>query len=120
MNIEGIDDLAADMIGAAVTIDVRAATVVKKGAVELKKAMAGEARGAGSSGGRLGADIDFDMPDPLTAEVGATLGDAGSLQFLYLGNSRTGPLIPDPIIAGEREGDVMEKYIGKVAADALR
>lgn len=117
---DDLADLAGDLLAAAATIDVHVAAVVKKGAVELKKAMAKEAAGAGRSGARLGADIDFDMTDQLTAEVGATLGDSGSLQFLYLGNSRTGPLVPDPIIAGEREADRVEKFVGKVATSALR
>lgn len=119
--IEGIDDLAADLMRSAATADAVVAPVVKKGAVEIRKAMRSEALGGGgSTHARLASDITFDMTDPLTAEIGPTLGDSGSMQLLYLGNSRHAPSIPDPIIAGEREAAMIEQYIAKAVTDALR
>lgn len=78
--------------------------VANKACVNIKTQMQQEARVL--QGGRLAADISYDIKDGgnvITAEIGATLGDVGSLQVFYLGNAKIGPRLPDPMGAADAE-----------------
>ena len=33
------------------------------------------------------------------------------------GNSKTGPVLPDPMLAADKEAEVMADFLGKVAED---
>lgn len=78
--------------------------VANKACVNIKTQMQQEAQHV--QRGRLAADISYDIKDGgnvVTAAIGATLDDVGSLQFFYLGNSKVAPQLPDPMGAADAE-----------------
>lgn len=95
----------------------KAVGVVKKAAVNIKKQMQEEASAAGPSGSRLSRTINFDVKvdgGGITAEIGPQEGHAGSLALLYYGNSKTGPVIPDPMGAADAEYPSLKSYLSKL------
>lgn len=93
--------------------------VVKKGALNIKNELQREAKASGIAEAKdLARWISYDV-DQLSAEVGPVMGNAGSFAFLYLGNSKNGPVLPDPVNALNREAGNVEKYLGDVAEDIL-
>lgn len=108
---------ALDDQGAKVVLAQRA--VVKKGALNVKTRLQAEAQGVAHAPGFPRA-ITFDVElkgDEITAEIGPEKGGAGSLALLYLGNSKTGPRLPEPMLAADAEAEVMADWLGKVAED---
>ena len=108
---------ALDDQGAKVVLAQRA--VVKKGALNVKTRLQAEAQGVAHAPGFPRA-ITFDVElkgDEITAEIGPEKGGAGSLALLYLGNSKTGPRLPEPMLAADAEAEVMAEWLGKVAED---
>jgi hypothetical protein len=106
-----------DHQGAKVVLAQR--QVVKKGALNVKTRLQAEAQGVAHAPGFPRA-ITFDVElkgDEITAEIGPEKGGAGSLALLYLGNSKTGPRLPEPMLAADAESEVMADYLGKVAED---
>ena len=67
----------------------------------------------------MGASRATSSPDGLSATVGPLRGHAGSLALLYFGNSKTGPRLPDPMVAAVKESDVVEEYLGRLAEEIL-
>ena len=114
-----LEDFARDLDhqGAKVVLAQRA--VVKKGALNVKTRLQAEAQGVAHAPGFPRA-ITFDVElkgDEITAEIGPEKGGAGSLALLYLGNSKTGPRLPEPMLAADAEAEVMADWLGKVAED---
>ena len=108
---------ALDDQGAKVVLAQRA--VVKKGALNVKTRLQAEAQGVAHAPGFPRA-ITFDVElkgDEITAEIGPEKGGAGSLALLYLGNSKTGPRLPEPMLAADAEAEVMADWLGKAAED---
>ena len=108
---------ALDDQGAKVILAQR--QVVKKGALNVKTRLQAEAQGVAHAPGFPRA-ITFDVElkgDEITAEIGPEKGGAGSLALLYLGNSKTGPRLPEPMLAADAEAEVMADWLGKVAED---
>lgn len=106
-----------DHQGAKVVLAQR--QVVKKGALNVKTRLQAEAQGVAHAPGFPRA-ITFDVElkgDEITAEIGPEKGGAGSLALLYLGNSKTGPRLPEPMLAADAEAEVMAEWLGKVAED---
>ena len=104
-------------LGAKVVVAQR--QVVKKGALNGKTRLQAEAQGVAHAPGFPRA-ITFDVElkgDEITAEIGPEKGGAGSLALLYLGNSKTGPRLPEPMLAADAEAEVMAEWLGKVAED---
>lgn len=104
-------------LGAKVVVAQR--QVVKKGALNVKTRLQAEAQGVAHAPGFPRA-ITFDVElkgDEITAEIGPEKGGAGSLALLYLGNSKTGPRLPEPMLAADAEAEVMADWLGKVAED---
>ena len=104
-------------LGAKVVVAQR--QVVKKGALNVKTRLQAEAQGVAHAPGFPRA-ITFDVElkgDEITAEIGPEKGGAGSLALLYLGNSKTGPRLPEPMLAADAEAEVMAEWLGKVAED---
>ena len=104
-------------LGAKVVVAQR--QVVKKGALNVKTRLQAEAQGVAHAPGFPRA-ITFDVElkgDEITAEIGPEKGGAGSLALLYLGNSKTGPRLPEPMLAADAEAEVMADFLGKVAED---
>jgi len=108
---------ALDDQGAKVILAQR--QVVKRGALNVKKRLQAEAQGVAHAPGFPRA-ITFDVEltgDEIVADIGPEKGGAGSLALLYLGNSKTGPRLPEPMLAADAEAEVMADYLGKVAED---
>ena len=102
---------ALDDQGAKVVLAQR--QVVKKGALNVKTRLQAEAQGVAHAPG-FPRGITF---DEIVADIGPAKGGAGSLAFYWLGNSRTGPVLPDPMLAADKEAEVMAEWLGKVAED---
>ena len=108
---------ALDDQGAKVILAQR--QVVKRGALNVKKRLQAEAQGVAHAPGFPRA-ITFDVEltgDEIVADIGPEKGGAGSLALLYLGNSKTGPRLPEPMLAADTEAEVMAEWLGKVAED---
>ena len=106
-----------DHQGAKVVLAQR--QVVKRGALNVKKRLQAEAQGVAHAPGFPRA-ITFDVEltgDEIVADIGPEKGGAGSLALLYLGNSKTGPRLPEPMLAADTEAEVMAEWLGKVAED---
>lgn len=105
--------LAADLRRAGLKARPALRPIVQKGGVVLKAELQAEAEGVQHAPG-LPASISFEtteLRDGVRLEVGPREGGAGSLALLYYGNSKTGPVLKDPIFALRREADVMVKHI---------
>ncbi len=108
---------ALDDQGAKVVLAQR--QVVKKGALNVKQRLQREADGHPHAP-RMPQSITFDVEldgDEIVADIGPEKGGAGSLAFYWLGNSKTGPTLPDPMLAADAEAEVMAEWLGKVAED---
>lgn len=108
---------ALDDQGAKVILAQR--QVVKRGALNVKKRLQAEAQGVAHAPGFPRA-ITFDVEltgDEIVADIGPEKGGAGSLALLYLGNSKTGPRLPEPMLAADAEAEDMAEWLGKVAED---
>ena len=109
--------MALDDQGAKVILAHR--QVVKRGALNVKKRLQAEAQGVAHAPGFPRA-ITFDVEltgDEIVADIGPEKGGAGSLALLYLGNSKTGPRLPEPMLAADAEAEDMAEWLGKVAED---
>lgn len=119
-----VADLASDMAGAGARVQPKVRQVMAKGALNVKNDMQNEVR-AFSTGHpgrfheRFAADISYDFVGPLKAEIGATTDDIGSAQFMYFGNSKTGPLAPDPIRSMRKEAKPLARYVLDVGAESV-
>lgn len=108
---------ALDDQGAKVILAQR--QVVKKGALNVKRRLQAEAQGVAHAPGfprSITFDVEMQGPE-IVADIGPEKGGAGSLALLYLGNSKTGPRLPEPMLAADAEAEVMADYLGKVAED---
>lgn len=95
------------------------AAVVKKTMQDTKSTLQGEAEGV-KHAPRFPRAISYDVSlTGLAAEIGPEEGGAGSLALLYLGNSRTGPRLKDPIFAMKRNAELAEPHFAKAAGDVL-
>ena len=106
-----------DHQGAKVVLAQRA--VVKKGALNVKKQLQTEADGHPHAA-RMPQAITFDVEldgKEIVADIGPEKGGVGSLAFYWLGNSRTAPVLPDPMLAADKEAEAMAEWLGKVAED---
>lgn len=118
MPADGFAAFAGQLDAAATSFKPRARAIMSKGALEIKRQMKDEARGAGPRVGPIiAATINYDIDvseGGITAEVGPEKGHAGSLAFFYFGNSRIGPRIPDPMGALESEYSHLKSYLNKL------
>lgn len=106
-----------DHQGAKVVLAQR--QVVKKGALNVKKQLQAEADGHPHAA-RMPQAITFDVEldgNEVVADIGPEKGGVGSLAFYWLGNSRTAPVLPDPMLAADKEAEVMAEWLGRVAED---
>ena len=112
---------ARDLDGAGAKVTLAARQVVKKGAVNVKKRLQSEASGVEHAPG-LPRAISFDVElsgDEIVADIGPETGGAGSLALLYLGNSKTGPRLPDPVLAADSEAEVMAGYLADAGVESV-
>jgi hypothetical protein len=113
--------LEGDLSSAASRIVPGVKAVTSKGALNVKEQLQREAQGVGHAPA-FPAAINYDMHaglDSFEAEIGPVKGAAGSLALLYFGNSKTGPRLPDPMIALEAEGEKFAEHIAKAIVDGM-
>lgn len=120
-----VADLAADMAGAGARVTPKVRAVMSKGALNVKADMQNEVR-AFSTGHpgrfheRFAADISYEFVGRFKVDIGATTNDdIGSAQFMYYGNSKTGPLAPDPIRSMRKEAKPLARYVLDAGAESV-
>lgn len=120
-----LDRLVADFEASPARFARGARGVMSKAGVNIKKDLQREARGSGIPEARmLARDISYDL-DGLDLVVGPekqekpSPGHGGSFAFLYYGNSKNGPVLPDPVNALDREAGNVADHLGDVAEDVL-
>lgn len=115
--------LAADMAGAGERVVPKVRRTMSKGALNVKKDMANEMLAfrlhPNGTHERIARDISYEFTGPLQVEIGATLGDVGSVQLLYFGNSKVGPTAPDPIRSARKEANSLERYIADAGEESV-
>jgi hypothetical protein len=114
-----LEDFARELDHQGAKVVLAQRQVVKKGALNVKKRLQDEAQGVAHAPG-FPRSITFDVElqgDELVAEIGPEKGGSGSLALLYLGNSKTGARLPEPMLAADAEAETMLDYLGKVAED---
>lgn len=93
--------------------------VMSKAGVNIKREMKSQARASGiPEAADLARYITYDL-DGLDLVVGPRTGAAGSFGFLYYGNSKNGPVLPDPVHILNDEAGNVERYVADVAEDVL-
>ena len=116
-----VEAMAKDMAKQVAKGIIGVRAVVAKGALNIKNDLRNQANASGIAEARaLGRFINYDTkmrPGSVTAEIGpeeqekGSAGHGGSFAFLYFGNSKNGPVLPDPGDALMREVPNLEKYI---------
>jgi hypothetical protein len=100
--------------------------VISKAGLNLKNAMHDEVSGHPTYP-KLPYSITYDITEHanvVDVEVGPRTsseaqGLQGGLAFLYYGNSRNGPVLPDPVHLLDDEADATERWLGQALGDAL-
>ena len=114
-----LEDFARELDHKGAKVVLAQRQVVKKGALNVKKQLQREADGHPHAP-RMPQAITFDVElagGEIVADIGPEKGGAGSLAFYWLGNSKTGPTLPDPMLAADKEAEDMAEWLGKVAED---
>ena len=96
-----LEDFARELDHQGAKVVLAQRQVVKKGALNVKKRLQDEAQGVAHAPG-FPRSITFDVElqgDELVAEIGPEKGGSGSLALLYLGNSKTGARLPEPMLS---------------------
>lgn len=120
-DISELVTLEGDLSGAAARIVPEVKVATSKGALNVKNQLQREAQGV-KRAPALPASINYDTRSGngwVEAEIGPREGGAGSLAFLYYGNSKTGPRLPDPMIALESEGERYAEFVAKAVTDGM-
>lgn len=115
-----VDSLARSIAVAATRAQPEIRKVLGKSGQNIKSQLQREAAGGGASARRLSATIGYDMLGPMSVEVGPARGGAGSVALLYFGNSKTGPVLPDPVEALNKEATAAERFLAEALAKAFR
>jgi len=112
--------LAFDLGKAQATVFPKFRAIVQKTMVDTKKDMRAEAAAAGQAGSLLSSTISYETKETaggVNAIIGPVEGGAGSMAFLYYGNSKSGPVIKDPLFALKRNVDKAIPFFEKVLGD---
>lgn len=108
----------ADMSGVDSRLRPDVASVVKKGATNIKSDLTAQMRSSRHFKGF--ADIGYDMIDSFEAEIGPNKGGPGSgANIAYFGTSRGGGTVEDPEDALERELPAFEEHMADIAEKAI-
>jgi hypothetical protein len=116
-----LDRLVAELGAAPARVMPGIVAVTSKAALNIKRDLQQEASGVAHAPA-LPASISYDMhvrADSLEAQIGPREGGAGSLALLYFGNSKTGPRLPDPVGALEREAQHYVDFLAALVAKEL-
>lgn len=107
-----------DMTGVDSRLRPDVASVVKKGATNIRHDMLEQMRSSRHFKGF--ADISYDMVDDFEAEIGPNKGGPGAgANIAYFGTSRGGGTVEDPEKALEREMPAFEKHMLDIAERAI-
>lgn len=121
-----VEAFAQELDDAGAKVVLAARQIVKKGAGNVKDQLRREASGREHAPG-LPRAITYDVElkgDEIVAEIGpekSERGDrrGGSLAFYWLGNSKIGPSLPDPILAADKEAEAMAEWLVKVGVESV-
>ncbi|NUO35447.1 MAG: hypothetical protein HOQ27_10350 [Dermatophilaceae bacterium] len=116
-----VEGLADDLTEASAKAVLDARAVIQKGLLNIKNQLRREAQGVAHAPG-LPSTITYETRErggAIEGEVGPVKGGAGSLALLYFGNSKSGPRLPDPMVAAEAEAPTVADYLAKVAGESL-
>lgn len=126
VDTSGIRSLARDLGRLADGAQDRVTATVTRAALNIKTDMQTEAREAGSTYfARVWPSISYDVvlgPAGVEAEIGPEIGRAqGSLAWIaYEGSATSGPRLPDPSGALEREADALDRYLAEAVTEGFR
>lgn len=97
--------------------------VMARAALNVKNQLRDEANDSGIAEAKaLARFVRYDTKvthNGVTAVVGPIEGNAGSFAFLYFGNAKNGPVLPDPGNAMKDEVPNLLKYLGEIGSDVL-
>ena len=113
--------LAADLGKVGYSTVPKVAAIVKRTLNDTKNELKAEAAGSGIAEAKaLAANISYDVTATgLGGEIGPTTGGPGSFAFLYFGNSKSGPVLKDPMFAMKRNAAKAEPYFLKALSGDL-
>lgn len=122
--------LANDLAAAGPKVLSEVPKVVGRGALNVKRQLQEEASSSGTRvAGKVAASISYETTvtaNGAEAEIGPESGHprghpraGGGLAFYYLGNSKTGPSLPDPMGAAHAEAPRLEAALAALARDVL-
>lgn len=116
VEIIGARELAADLSSVSSRMRPDIASVVKKGATNIKNDLVTQMRSSTHFKG-VAPGISYDMVDDFEAEIGPTKGSPGSLaNIAYFGSSRAGGgTVEAPEAALEREASAFESHLADIA-----
>ena len=113
-------NLAFDLGKAQATVFPKFRAIVQKTMVDTKTDMRAEQAAGAAEADMLAGFISYETKETaggVTAVIGPTEGAAGSFAFLYYGNSKSGPVIKDPLFALKRNVDKAIPFFEKVLGD---
>lgn len=121
--------LANDLAAAGPKVLSEVPKVVGRGALNVKRQLQEEAQGGHRSGGAIARSISYETTvtaDGAEAEIGPESGHSrghpragGGLAFAYFGNSKVGPVLPDPMGALRAEAPRLEAALADLAREVL-
>lgn len=117
VEIIGARELAADLSNVSSRMRPDIASVVKKGATNIKNDLVTQMRSSTHFKG-VAPGISYDMVDDFEAEIGPTKGSPGSLaNIAYFGASKKpgGATVEKPEAALEREAASFESHLADIA-----
>lgn len=121
ISVKGVPELVASFDAASVEATEQAGKVIRRGALNVKRAMVADARASAHFKGFAPA-ISYDTKDRgLSAEIGPRRGRPGSLaNIAYFGTSRGGGTVRDPVEALMDEEPNILRELGKITERILR
>lgn len=121
ISVKGVPELVASFDAAGAGAAEQAGKVIRRGALNVKRAMVADARASAHFKGFAPA-ISYDTKDGgLSAEIGPRRGKPGSLaNIAYFGTSRGGGTVRDPVEALMDEEPNILRELGKITERILR
>lgn len=120
-----VRELIADLTRLDARLRPDVASVVKKGATNIKDDLQAQ-MGSSASFGHLAGGISYDMVDDFEAEIGPHKVRHGKLRrprrganIAYFGTSKGGGSVEDPEEALNREVPAFEDHLGNLAEQVL-
>lgn len=111
LDVTDVVKVARDLTVGAAKLTPSLVPVLRKAGQNIKDGAARDAAGHPYFKG-MGAAWSYDLTvgSGVGIEVGPEKGGAGSLALAYFGNSKTGPVLPDPVHLLEEEAPRLEEF----------